>query len=71
MFYMDVRYDGGQRTDGNFEPDLQLTDDVAKIEVLDVWSTGGEAFMGLEEVLVRWHQQDPVDDLERRRNTVA
>jgi hypothetical protein len=45
MFCMDVRYEGGRRADGNFEPDLQLTDDVAKIEVRDVSSTGGEAFM--------------------------
>jgi endonuclease I len=71
MFYMDVRYEGGQRPDGNFEPDLQLTDTISKIKGLTVWDTGGDAFMGLKSVLLAWHQQDPVDDLERRRTTVV
>ena len=71
MFYMDVRYEGGQRPDGNFEPDLRLTDTIGDIKTLYVWDTGGAASMGLKSVLVDWHQQDPVDDLERRRNTVV
>ncbi|MEE8170864.1 MAG: endonuclease [Phycisphaerae bacterium] len=71
MFYMDVRYEGGQRPDGNFEPDLQLTNTIGDIRTLYVWETGGTAFMGLKSALVDWHLQDPVDDLERRRNTVV
>lgn len=70
-FYMDVRYDGGKSAEGNGEPDLQLTDDLSKIKSCNVWKDGGIAYMGLKAALLSWHQQDPVDDLERRRNTVV
>lgn len=66
MFYMDVRYEGGPN-----EPDLQLTDDANLIIKRDVWRSGGDAFMGLLPTLLEWHAQDPVDDLERRRNNVV
>ncbi len=71
MFYMDVRYEGGTRDDGEGEPDLQLTNDISKVITLDVWETSGDAFMGLLDSLLEWHLEDPVDDLERRRNTVV
>lgn len=72
MFYLDARYEGGRRWDGNFEPDLQLTDTIDDIETLnDAWETGGSGFMGLKSVLLVWHKQDPVDDLERRHNAVV
>ena len=70
IFYMDVRYEGGHSGTGS-EPDLGLTDDVTRIVNADVSGTGGQAFMGLLCVLLRWHHEDPVDDLERRRNTVV
>ncbi len=66
MFYLDVRYEGGPN-----EADLQLTEELADVEKLNVWKTGGDAFMGLLPVLLQWHEDDPVDDLERRRNTVV
>ena len=71
MFYMDVRYEGGQNSAAGFEPELQLTDDASQINQRNVWASGGVAFMGLLPVLRDWHAQDPVDDLERRRNAVV
>jgi endonuclease I len=70
MFYMDIRYEGNlYGSEG--EPNLELTDDLDSIDSADVWRTGGVAFMGLLSTLVRWHKEDPVDDIERRRNTVV
>lgn len=59
MFYMDVRYAG----DVAGEVDLQLVEraDVGLIAV-------GQPYMGILEVLLQWHVDDPVDDIERNRN---
>jgi len=67
MFYMAIRYEG----DAQDEPDLELTDDLSRIRTSSAWRTQGEAFMGLLPVLLEWHQEDPVDDLERRRNSIV
>jgi hypothetical protein len=67
MFYMDVRYEG----DAASEADLRLTDTIGDITKRDVWESSGQAFMGLKSVLLNWHAQDPVDDLERRRVPVS
>jgi len=66
MFYMAVRYEG----DIAKEPDLELTDDLSQIGTCSAWRTQDTAYMGLLSVLLEWHEADPVDDLERRRNTV-
>lgn len=56
IFYMAVRYDG----DDGFA-DLELND---KVE-------NGEApFMGRQSVLMQWHNEDPPDEFEQRRNQV-
>ena len=62
MFYMDVRYEGG-----GGEPDLRLTDTQSLIQS----TSGGIAYMGLLNVLLQWHQQDPVDAREMARNDVV
>jgi endonuclease I len=70
MFYMDLRYEGGAHgVTGAVEPDLRLTDDVSLIV-----SSGTNlpvAFMGKRSTLLRWHQEDPVDENERARNDVV
>lgn len=60
IFYMDVRYDG----DADKEPDLVVANDnlgtkKGKVTV---------ARFGKLSDLLRWNQEDPVDDIERRRN---
>lgn len=71
LFYMDVRYEGGNHSvTGTAEPDLRLTDDLGLIA-----TSGGSnaevAYMGELATLLAWNAQDPVDDLERRRNDVV
>jgi len=53
--YMDVRYDG----DDGSTPDLQLLNNLTNI---------GEARLGKLCSLLAWHQADPIDDFEQRRN---
>ena len=65
QFYMDVRYEGGVHNEtGATEPDLILTDQ----RNLIVSTTSSPAYMGLLLVLIDWHEQDPVDAKELRRN---
>ncbi len=66
MFYMDVRYEG----DGS-EPDLILTDDPYLILAGQTGNNEPVAYMGLLEVLIQWHLDDPVDDLERHHTDVV
>ena len=74
LLYLDVRYEGGSHADGSAEPDLILTDDPTLIQVTgsNVWDEGfdGKAYMGMLEVLLAWHAEDPVDDRERNRHSV-
>jgi len=60
LFYMDVRYEG----DAAGEPDLQLVEDVARINSSD-------RLMGRLSVLFRWNLEDPPDDRERARNAAV
>ena len=56
LFYMDVRYEGG---DGY--PDLEMNNSV---------NNGTAPYHGKLSVLLQWHAQDPPDAFEKRRNQV-
>lgn len=56
LFYMAVRYEGG---DGY--PNLEMNDNV---------NNGTAPYHGRLSVLLRWHAQDPPDAFEKRRNQV-
>lgn len=56
IFYMSVRYEGG--------------DGLADLEVNDEVDNGSSPFTGRSSVLLDWHAQDPPDESERRRNQV-
>ena len=58
MFYMAVRYEGG---DNSSTPDLELVDRT---------TSSGEVFFGKLCTLLQWHRNDPVSDAERQRNNV-
>lgn len=71
LFYMDVRYEGGSHgVTGTAEPDLILTDDLGRIATSGGINTE-VAYMGELATLLAWNAQDPVDNLERRRNDVV
>ncbi|MEK4228387.1 endonuclease [Solibacillus sp. FSL H8-0538] len=55
LFYMATRYEAGDSVD------LELNDRV---------NNGSIPFHGKLSVLLQWHEQDPVDEFERKRNTV-
>ena len=69
IFYMDVRYEGGVHGDTDCdEPDLVVTSHTSVIQ-----TTGGRAtraYMGSFRTLLRWHADDPVDELDEHRNGV-
>ncbi len=68
ILYMAIRYEGGTHpVTGQSEPDLELTDIRSQI----VPTSNSPAYMGLLTDLLAWHQADPPDDAERRRNDVV
>lgn len=59
ILYMDVRYEGGNES----EPQLIVSDELGDAAVEE-----GTARFGKLSDLVRWNEEDPVDDLERARH---
>ncbi len=69
MFYMAVRYEGGNHgVTGRSEPDLELTDNLTLIANSRTGSNESQAYMGLLSVLIQWHNSDPVDIYEHQHN---
>lgn len=71
IFYMAIRYEGhadDQANDGDI-PDLELTDNRSLITSTS--NTAARAYMGLLGTLLQWHQADPPDEAEQRRNEVV
>ncbi len=58
MFYMATRYEGE-----NSEVDLELVNYIPS-------SANGEPRLGKLATLIEWHESDPVDEYERRRNEI-
>ena len=61
IMYMAIRYEGGVDARGQTEPNLELTDDRAKIGT-------GKPYMGLLTDLLAWHLADPPSAEEQARN---
>lgn len=57
VFYMVVRYEG----DVDGEPDLELTEKALP-------QSNKSPLLGVKSTLLKWHEQDPVDESERSRN---
>lgn len=72
LFYMDIRYEGGNNGNtGTAEPNLHLTDNVTLISQSTSGGNISNAYMGKLSVLLQWHQQDPVDAKEMARNNAV
>lgn len=62
IFYMAVRYEGFKKN-GKKIMDLEITEAVQS-------KSSKEPRMGRLSTLLEWHEQDPVDNWERRRNDI-
>ena len=72
LLYADVRYEGGiHAPTGSSEPDLILTNNLGLISGSQTGSNELIAYMGRLSVLLEWHQADPVDAYEQRKNNVV
>ena len=61
IMYMDIRYEGDSLSN-NIDLSISST---------NTSPSSGKGEIGLLETLIKWHEEDPVDDLERRRNDMV
>lgn len=66
LFYMDLRYEG----DKALEPNLKLVEQQPP-GLRHGMDAEGQGYLGQLSTLLRWHQEDPVDAGEQRRNTLV
>lgn len=72
LLYLDVRYEGGTHgVTGHAEPDLILTDNEVLVAASNTGDNESVAYMGMLNVLLDWHDQDPPDDVERERHEIV
>jgi len=63
LFYMDVRYQGGSAR----EPDLRLVEHLPA-NIRHGVDVDGNGYFANLSTLIKWHERDPVDERESRRN---
>jgi endonuclease I len=72
QMYMDVRYEGGTHgVTGAAEPDLILTDNLDLIDQSNTGENESVAYMGMLSVLLQWHAEDPIDEIEMQHHEAA
>ncbi len=68
VLYMDVRYEGGTNSNGQPEPDLQVTDSISLINTTPSDVPQSVGYMGLKAALITWSNGDAPDQYEQMRN---
>lgn len=69
--YMDVRYEGGTNSNGQPEPDLQLTDNLSLVNTTPSDVPQAVGYMGVKTDLIAWANGDLPDTYEQMRNDVV
>lgn len=72
ILYMDVRYEGGNHSNGQAEPDLIATNNTALIAIVTPsGQVPAAGYMGMLSTLLAWHAADPPDANEVLRNEIV